>query len=694
MAVACGDPTRFSDPAAEGPAVATPPTEAQPVEPELAVGDVGVEPFDWSACGPESGLAPGLAPGPELGPDGALPWERVRLEPGSVATSAKATLVEDEFRLSAVPVLRAQPHASACLRSAFETEAQPSRLILAASAAVGMPAARVPLADEGADRALAALCGGPCPERRAGTDAAAVKAALSAILWALVDADAVLRARADPVRGEAWWATWGSNGLLVDPSPDAHYNAAALSDRTFLAADRGALYGAAYALTRAIEAVDWEGVARLPDPSWAVDTPQGAIAVFGADDDVHAEGERWLLAVELGGDDRYLNAVGSAGPDQRLGVLIDLGGDDEYTYPEAVGADPDRPLPADRAGRHSFEPHAVLASRSTVGRQGAGWGGIGLLYDLGSGHDVYRSLRGSQGYGGHGVGVLYDAGGDDRYQAEVASQGVGQYGLGLLVDGGGNDTYRSLSKAQGHGFVGGVGWLQDVEGDDRYRCGSDQGVVYPSAQRPDADQVSLCQGAGFGFRSDRPEYALSGGLGVLIDEAGNDAYQAEVYGQGVGYWQGFGLLWDRGGSDRYRSVYYGQGAGVHYGVGLVWDEQGDDDWGGDAAPLVVGTGHDYGVGVVIEAGGSDRHHVGPGGGGYGSCGGLGLLLELDGADRYRAGGGNVLGAASAGGCLGTPTRGFFLDAAGADVYQGVEAADGATWGAPEPLMGVGRDTAS
>jgi len=662
--VGCTAPS-VDDPAQEpAPAAIAPPSTLR-TEATLPVLDYVDAPFPWAEC--STGW---VWPGP-----GA------RLTPAHIEGSSKAGLVADELRLGWVEALRDRPARAACVDQALKGTG-PSARIRSAAAALGQPAHfRAEASGTGA-AALEVLCDGPCAQSGEGEEVFVRTAAPA--LWALVDALGMMAMYEEPVRGSAWWSRHGGNGLLGDPGSEAHYNAAAPSDRAFLAVDRGPLHGAAAHLAFALEQTDWSGLAGLDGLRF--ETPHGAIGVAGPGDDTH-EGA-WLLLVDLGGDDVHLHSAGGTGPGHPVAVTIDLGGDDLYAYPSWQGDE--EPMAPDEAGRFDFLPHMQQASASDVGRQGAAWFGIGLLFDL-AGNDRYRSLRGSQGYAHQGVGVLWDAGGDDSYRAEVASQGAAQYGMGMLIDEAGDDVFQALGKSQGHGFVGGLGGLFDREGDDRYSCEQSPSIVYPSAQLPDEAGVSLCQGAGFGFRSDRKAYALSGGVGVLWDEAGHDAYFSEVYGQGVGYWQGVGLLRDDAGDDVYTAAYYAMGAGVHYGVGVLHDRGGRDAYGGSPT-LAAGTGHDYGLGVVYDEAGDDAWQPGSASLGVGSCGGLGVAVDVRGDDVYAPGGGS-LGIARAGACPEAVTRGFFLDGDGEDAYPAGPAQQGAQWGSDgaQPLVGLGED---
>ncbi|MDQ3991804.1 MAG: hypothetical protein M3245_05790, partial [Actinomycetota bacterium] len=142
-------------------------------------------------------------------------------------------------------------------------------------------------------------------------------------------------------------------------------------------------------------------------------------------------------------------------------------------------------------------------------------------------------------------------------------------------------------------------------------------------------------------------YGALGALGLLVDVAGNDSYDASgphttdeertsaAYGQGVGLGAGFGAVFDLAGADRYAvrtpdgtdaaTWVYGQGVGYLLGAAgaLVDAGSGADsyvldagtvlgevqDWTIDAPRhnrLVQGQGHAYtGVGVLADQGGQD-----------------------------------------------------------------------------------------
>lgn len=600
-----------------------------------------------------------------------------------------AELLADGFASKLLPSLR-DPFRATCARAADWAPEAPADLIRRAAALRGQPAwvfgPRAPT-DE---RPLDAICRefGPCRVQRRDPE---LETMLEGLLWALYDGLTQVRAHREPLRGDDWWVQRAGSGLLLDRQ--GGYDPTEPSDRAYLAQDRGPLAGAAARIAEAVLATDWPEVA-AGSGELQVETPVGWVRVGMRNDDVHpADGPPDLLTVDAGGDDLYLGDAGATRDgDHRLAVAVDVFGADRYAYPEAAEHPLDgSPLPADGAGRSDVYEVGRQVAASRTARQGAGRAGIGMLFDLGSEGDRYGSLRGSQGYGQMGVGLLYDAGGSDVYAAEEASQGVGQYGMGLLVDAGpGADRYLSLSKSQGHGFVGGVGVLIDGGGADAYLCRPGDPVRYPSPQDPEVN-VSLCQGAGFGYRADDPSRALSGGIGVLVDRGGSDRYEAGIYAQGVGYWQGVGWLFDAAGDDDYRSVRYGGGAGVHYGVGVLVDAGGSDLHRVSGAGL--GLGYDFGVGVLEDREGDDVYEGSHLTGGASVCGAVGILWDEQGADVYAVGR-RTLGWAESSVCLSHPSKSLFTDSGGEDAYpDDIDAGNRRAWSGTEgpTAIGVGAD---
>jgi hypothetical protein len=380
----------------------------------------------------------------------------------------------------------------------------------------------------------------------------------------------------------------------------------------------------------------------------------------GGGDDADGAEDRgpFLLRIDTGGNDRYA-AGAAASAACPVSVLIDGGGDDVY---EAAPGEP------------AF---------------GAGTFGVGLLVDL-AGSDRYV-LKGTKslglGAGVFGVGALLDAGGDDVYQGDGFCEGAGACGWGTLTDLGGKDRYEAFRFSQGFGFVQGAGVLTDLGGDDVYRL-NDADLRYPSAQSKEHND-SLGQGFGFGVRADYLDgHSLAGGVGILADREGDDAYTCGVFGQGAGYWMGVGMLLDGAGRDRYEGVWYVQGACAHFAVGILEDAGGDDVYRA-TMNMAQGAGHDFSLGVLLDRAGNDEYTAPNLSLGGGNSNGMGVLIDGGGNDVYRSRG-TTLGLASMEAGPGVPTirhgaltLGVFLDLGGADVYLDAD-------GKPQPFAGDGR----
>ncbi|MCC7138248.1 MAG: hypothetical protein IT460_07455 [Planctomycetes bacterium] len=346
------------------------------------------------------------------------------------------------------------------------------------------------------------------------------------------------------------------------------------------------------------------GPARTRGVHVDVATPFGRLVVLGTGDDaldVGSEGA-WLV-VDLGGNDRYAGSVAASTPTRPVGALLDLGGDDVY---EAT----------DRA-------------------QGAGCLGVGVLLDV-AGADRYR-LAGTMGQGAglFGLGVLADLGGDDEAFGAYSAQGCGYFGVGMLLDAAGADVRTLWSDGQGFGGVAGVGVLADGGGDDRYEAVVDAKVTgRPSYHTDGRVTVSNAQGCGMGRRGDGADgHSWGGGVGCLLDAAGDDRYEAANWCQGCGYWFGTGLLWDGGGNDAFRANGWAGGSGAHFCVGVLVDEAGNDlhrvaqNWG-------PGYGHDFTVGISCDLGGDDRYEAGEAGIGWSINRSVAILIDAAGDDAY------------------------------------------------------------
>lgn len=257
------------------------------------------------------------------------------------------------------------------------------------------------------------------------------------------------------------------------------------------------------------------------------------------------------ITLDLAGDDRYSSFRQTQGRgDFGVGVLWDAAGDDHFDcYTQCQGSG--------EFGAGLLIDGAGADERKTF-QQAQGFGGIrgaGLLVDSGEGSDLYlanidqldfpslidkaQNTSFAQGAAlglradvidGHsysgGFGALVDGGGDNRFQAGFFAQGVAYwYGVGLLSTGSGHDHYEAKKYAQAAATHFGVGILHDGGGNDSYKVEQELGI-----------------GHGHDF-----------GVAALIEEAGDDTYDAPNLSLGCASANGIGIFWDRGGRDRYSS---------------------------------------------------------------------------------------------------------------------------------------------
>jgi hypothetical protein len=384
-----------------------------------------------------------------------------------------------------------------------------------------------------------------------------------------------------------------------------------------------------------------------------IPTSWGVIRLSGGGNTVHPT-EPNLLTIDTGGSDTYINGGSNASSANWCSVVIDTAGNDRHVSDVRLIGTPIDRFTARQTGNLPGPAGAVM--------------GYAFVFDL-VGKDLYRSHRPGLGAARLGAGVLIDQEGDDVYDAYADSQGCGLFGAGILEDQAGDDAYSGFNQVQGVGLTMGAGYLVDRAGDDQYTA-NDTRIDFPSAQSGQHN-VSMSQGAGNGRRADYLEgHSLAGGVGILFDQAGTDAYSCGVFGQGVGYWQGVGALWDTGGSDRYAGQWYTQGASAHFAVGYLEDEDGADQYV-TAMNMGNGAGHDFGVGILIDRRGDDRYKSPNLSLGAGNACGIGWLLDLEGDDRYDSTG-ITLGRASESPSDSLRSRGLclglFMDTAGTDTY--------------------------
>ncbi len=417
----------------------------------------------------------------------------------------------------------------------------------------------------------------------------------------------------------------------------------------------------------------------------AFETPWGLLILGGPGPNTYGPEilERTAFIFEPGGDDVYRGRAASAvgGLLRPFSAIVDWSGNDFYDARN--------------------EPFAL----------GGALFGIAALVDM-SGDDVYLGEDGSCGAGFFGVGLLYDGRGANIFEGRNFCQGAGAFGLGALVADAGetpppgpeliedrnytaglvkvpgtgsvpvrhdeNDMYRAARYSQGFASTFGAGLLYDRAGNDTYRAG---GRYLHSPLLPH-DFQSLSQGFSIGFRP-----RAGGGVGILMDEEGNDFYNAEVYAQGSSYWYSIGLLYDGGGNDRYLATQYAQGAGVHLSIGSLWDRGGDDHYVCRFG-VTQGTAHDLGVAWLLDESGNDFYVVSDGQG-VSLTNSTAIFIDAQGDDLYATPGRGQGWSRWARGFTGAA---IFLDLEGNDTYpEGGPAADGSVWSSELYAIGIDLD---
>ena len=287
---------------------------------------------------------------------------------------------------------------------------------------------------------------------------------------------------------------------------------------------------------------------------------------------------------------------------------------------------------------------------------------------------------------GADAALIVDLGGDDTYVNNCAAptfasayrtydskpgQSMGSRKqispAGMIVDYGGDDRYIGNGIGSVGAAVGGIGVLVDLAGNDVYQGGQ------------------LTQGAAFC------------GIGVVWDRRGSDLYLAQAGAQGVAFF-GAGLLLDDRGDEVYSSTLYSQAFGGTRGFGMLYDGKGDDRYVVDRkVPSGYGTEGVYsgwsqgaasgfrgysagGLGLLVDGGGDDDYQAGNFSQGMGYFFGLGALVDLSGDDVYR-------GTRYTQGASAHQAVGLLVDAGGNDEYHGrIAANQGGAWDASVGIL--------
>jgi hypothetical protein len=384
--------------------------------------------------------------------------------------------------------------------------------------------------------------------------------------------------------------------------------------------DRDGLHRAAEALAPLVDhaflaqlaAIPEEGYVQVPGVEGRVlrriDTPAGAIIVGGRGRNVYHLDEMPDVAavVDLGGNDEYIE--GSVSLERPLLVILDLGGNNYY---------------------HGSQP----------GIQGSAVMGVSMLLNV-DGNNVYEAHDVAQGSAICGVGILVDDSGSNRYRGVRRVQGTALCGLGILINRGGDNDYRAAMWGQGFGGPLGWGMLDDVGGHNHFFLGGLWRDSYPETP----GYEGWGQGLGAGIRQ-----CADGGLGILLDGAGDNVYEFDYLAHGGGYWCGMGFARDFGGNNKYlgstETSYnggargepqfqrFGCGFGCHYSLGFMFDDGGNSYYRG--AIMGMGFGWDCSVGVLCNFGGNAKYDENSmTSQGCGAQASLGMLFDYGGDSNF------------------------------------------------------------
>ena len=276
----------------------------------------------------------------------------------------------------------------------------------------------------------------------------------------------------------------------------------------------------------------------------------------------------YAITIDAGGDDTYVNNVGSNVIDVNFGPP---------GQPGIQGEGPAKGCQQAIAGITGPPPHCIPAVGVLLDLAGNDRHGVKQAPDVDkacTADPVVRRML-TNGVGFLGVGILVDRAGNDDYTAKTVSNGAGHlFGVGILHDKAGNDRYLDVRNSTGFALFGGLGVFRDHAGNDTHD------FYMPAPLNPDAPNQTPGAGGVIDdedFCDNLPRYnvgvANMGGVGVAIDDAGNDTYRGGFSpdflapgGTGRGGSQGFGnngasgILLDLAGVDSYTIVGGDQGS--------------------------------------------------------------------------------------------------------------------------------------
>ncbi len=237
--------------------------------------------------------------------------------------------------------------------------------------------------------------------------------------------------------------------------------------------------------------------------------------------------------------------------------------------------------------------------------------------------------------------LMIDLGGDDVYDANAGGSMIHRglvgdpescqhHAAGFSIGCENEDSFEAYTASL----------LIDVQGDDTY------GVYKPPRA---GSRDALCGGDEI-IRRVVTYGSGSGGVGMLVDVTGNDAYRGKTLSMGHGHLAGVGAFFDLSGDDTYQAVRSAMGSSILQGSGFLLDGAGQDTYRFQApanglfnvdrgfcdtsARLGLGSAVIQGTATFLDEAGDDTYRVESQALGHVEAFGAAQFLDLGGNDDY------------------------------------------------------------
>jgi hypothetical protein len=158
-----------------------------------------------------------------------------------------------------------------------------------------------------------------------------------------------------------------------------------------------------------------------------------------------------------------------------------------------------------------------------------------------------------------------------------------------------------------------------------------------------------------------------------VDGGGKDITKAGEFSSGMGYYFGMVIVRDVAGDDESIASRYGLPAGAHLGIGVFIDDRGNDAYS-DHAPASLSGDWDLTIAWLIDRSGDDAYRAAGITFGTATITSFAALIDDSGEDRYDASGSDYSFAGSShdeDADRDSQSLGLFLDLGGSkDAYSG------------------------